>query len=491
MSSNINPAIDSDNSWTLGNRRNEPSKGFFKSMYDFNAAGGAESYGSGPLWIGTKLYWCDRYKLHTVNAELDTSFGMVLNDHNSDAIGYRLLDAAGWQPSQNGSNLPVWESSTEFLKFGDISLKQSNIPGASTVHGKYKDLALTHDLTNVDGFTFWVYCDGPLGNSGGPVGSQVFFAVGDAAMANSSWCNILGVSGGSWRRGWNNVRITKSDLSNVLTGTGVNWASVKRLQIRFTPNSTYTGNSFYISDLFVGGFAQNKKAPIVLTFDDSHEESVALINIANSFGIPCTNFVMPNYVDDHANRSTYQTLAQIRQIYHSGNAICGHHQDVRAFAENPGLMGSVTDWLRANSFVRDDMHRYLSYPNGVFNQPAIDFAKKIGILGARSIIGISRNDAQNTEEAVSSIGIEPIANGGIADPYKINSPSYANAAAALAYVDRAIAAQAGVVFYGHTFSDGITQSEMYTLCAGLKSRIAAGTIECLTFPAFCQKYSQA
>jgi cytochrome c oxidase assembly protein subunit 11 len=55
--------------------------------------------------------------------------------------------------------------------------------------------------------------------------------------------------------------------------------------------------------------------------------------------------------------------------------------------------------------------------------------------------------------------------------------------------DRAIAAQAGIVFYGHTFADGITQAEMYTFCAGLKTRMAAGTIECMTFPQFCQAYS--
>lgn len=479
--SNINPAINDNKSWNLGNRH-EGNDGIFASMADFIAAGGAAK-NPGQAWIAGKLY---------VNGvpenENIKSFGMVLNDHNSDATGYRFLDAAGWQPSQNGSNSPIWESSTDILKYGDVSLKQGNIPGASTTHGKYKDLALTHDLTNVDGFTFWIYCDGPLGVSGGAVGSQVMFAVGDTNMANSSWCNILGVSGGSWRRGWNNVRITKSDLSSVLAGTGVNWASVKRIQIRFTPNSTYTGNPFYITDVFVGGFANNKKAPVVLTFDDSHEESVALINIANSFGIPCTNFVMPDYVDDHANRLTYQTLPQLRQLYEQGNAICGHHQGVNAFAADPKLMGLVSDWLKNNGFTREAMHLYLSYPNGAFNQTAIDFAKSIAIRGARSIIGINRNDATGLEEGVSSIGIEPVANGGIANPYKINSPTYGNAAAALAYIDRAYAAQAGVIFYGHTFGDGITQSEMYTLCAGIKTRIDAGTHEAMTFPKFCQTY---
>lgn len=465
----------------------------YDTLEDFNADGGAAKYGVGMVLIGGGQFYSDGGSISAIGGgsgvEIDLSFGMVLNDHNSDASGYIFLDAANWQPAQNGSNSPIWESSTAFTKYGSIALKQGNIPGASTTHGKFKDLALTHDLTNVDGFTFWVYCDGPLGNSGGAIGSQVLFAVGDALMANSSFCNILGVAGGSWRRGWNNVRVTKSDISSVLTGTGVNWASVKRLQIRFTPNATYTGNSFYITDLFVGGFAKNKKAPVVLTFDDSHEESTALINIANSFGIPCTSFVMPDYVDDHANRLTYQTIAQLRQLYAQGNAICGHHQDVNAFAVTPTLMASVSEWLRNNGFTRDNCHLYLSYPNGTFNQAAIGYAKSIGIKGARSIIGLNRNDAAGTEEAMSNVGIEPVANGGIADPYKINSPTYANAAAALAYVDRAIAAQAGIVFYGHTFADNISQAEMYTLCAGLKTRMEAGTIDCMTFPKFCQMYT--
>jgi peptidoglycan/xylan/chitin deacetylase (PgdA/CDA1 family) len=435
-------------------------------------------------WAKYALSAGKREAIVNPSVEIDASFGMTFDSHDADAVGSIFLSNGGWNPQANGSNTPIFEESTFIKRFGTLSLKQGNIAGASTSHGKFKDLLLTHDLTNVDGFTIWVYCDGPIGNTGVAIGSQVLFAVGDASMTNSSYCNILGVAGGSWRRGWNNVRVTKSDFSSVLTGTGVNWASVKRLQIRFTPNSSYTGNSFYITDIFVGGFAKDKKAPVVLTFDDSHEESLALMNIANSFGIPCTTFTITQFI----GAANYQSLAQLKQLYQRGNAICCHEEVVNGFAVTPQLMLDASNWLKDNGFTREDMHLYVSYPNGAFNQAAINFAKANGIRGARSILGINRNDASSMEESISNIGIEPVANGGIADPYKINSVSYTSAAAALAYVDRAIAAQAGITFYGHTFTN-ITQAEMYTFCAGLKTRMAADTIECMTFPQFCQTYS--
>jgi peptidoglycan/xylan/chitin deacetylase (PgdA/CDA1 family) len=375
-----------------------------------------------------------------------------------------------------------------FTKFNTATIKQGNIAGVSTVHGKYKDLQNTYDLSGVDGFSLWVYCDGPLANSGSSVGSSVLLALGDATMANASGCNICGVGGGSFRRGWNNIRVTKTDFTIQIGGTAhVNWSTVKRAQIRFTPDASYTGNPFYIDSLFVGGFAENKKAPVVVTFDDSNEESILLTRIMNSYGIPTTSFVIKDFIDSHQTQPGYQTLEQLKEIYDRGNAICVHGNVTNEFVVSPEKMRENRQWLIDNGFVREQGYNYLSYPNGTFNDTTIDSAIKYGFLGCRSISGLNRNDASNTHESISNNDLENIVNGGIANAYKINSSRPANAAAALATVDKAIARQSAAIFYWHTLAE-LSQAEAAIFAAGIKTRIDAGTVDAMTFPSFVQKY---
>lgn len=451
----------------------------------------AAQFGVGAAQVDSDILLSDGEKWSMLQKGFNPNialFGMQLDGHNLDASGAKFIDIAGWIPSQNGSNSPIFEQSSLFTKFNLATIKQGNIAGASTVHGKYKDLQNTYDLSAVDGFTVWAYCDGPLANSGSSVGSSVLMAFGDAAMANSSFLNICGVGGGSWRRGWNNIRFTKADVATTLSGTGVNWASVKRIQIRFTPDSTYTGNPFYIDSLFVGGFAENKKAPVVVTFDDSNEESVLLTRIMNAHGIPTTSFVINEFIDNHSTQPGYQTLEQVKEIYDRGNALCVHGNITNEFVVSPELMQRNRQWLIDKGFVREQGYNYLSYPNGTFNDATIAKAIEYGFQGCRSISGLNRNDASNTHESVSNNDLENITNGGIANRYKINSSRPATAAAALAVVDKAIARQSAAIFYWHTLAE-LSQAEATTFAAGLKTRIDAGTVEAMTFPSFVKKYT--
>jgi hypothetical protein len=431
-------------------------------------------------------------------------FGLDLNGHNLDADS-RFLSATGWQIQSNGSNSPVFENQSKFTRYGDGGLRIGNIAGVSTTNGKFKDLPLTYDLTNVDGFTLWVYCDGPLMNDtkSSTHGGSIMMAVGDAAFANSSYVNIWGIGGGGLRRGWNNLRVSKKSFDTVgnggsgavLTGTGVNWASVKRIQIRHTPTADYTGNSIYMDSFFVGGRLSRGKIPVVITLDDTNEESYAMAKLFNSFGIPVTLFAITEYIDNHATYPGTMTWAQLTELYNAGNAVGVHAGPANAFVVSPELMKKNRQMLIDKGMTREGCHNYLAYPNGTFNQSVIDKAKEYGFLGARTINGLGRNDTVGYEETFGGMTLgannltclENIANGGIADPFKVNAGAPATSALALINVDEAIVRQSAFIGYWHQFSE-LPQAELMAFAAGLATRMAAGTVECLTYPRFSQLY---
>lgn len=432
--------------------------------------------------------------------------GLVPNASDLDT-GTRFLNISGWTPQSNGSNSPVFANSVNYTKFSEPqSLVIGNIAGASTTHGKQKTLPLTYNFTNVDGITFWVYCDGPLATSGNSATNfTVLFALGDAGLANSSYINICGIGGGAWRRGWNNVRVSKKTFDtvanggagNVLSGTGVNWASVAQAQIRFTPAAPYTGNSVYIGGVCFGGYAQtNRKIPLVITLDDTAEDSYAMTKIMNAVGVPVTLFAICEYIDNHATYPGYLTWDQVTELYNQGNDVGVHGAAVNAFIVDPTLMQTNRQKLLDHGLTRNQGFNYLSYPNGTYNQTTIDTAKSYGFLAGRTIFGLSRNDSVPYEETfgAATMGttnmscLEMVANGGIANAFKINSGRPTTATEALANLDEAISRQSAFVLYAHQFSE-FSQAEWTALAAGIATRIAAGTVEPMTFPVFCQRFS--
>lgn len=81
-----------------------------------------------------------------------------------------------------------------------------------------------------------------------------------------------------------------------------------------------------------------------------------------------------------------------------------------------------SSWLKENGFTKDQMCiLYGSYPNGMYNQESIDYAKSIGLKSLRALKGTVQSDATGGECSTAVISYEAVANGGIADPFRVNS----------------------------------------------------------------------
>jgi hypothetical protein len=271
----------------------------------------------------------------------------------------------------------------------------------------------------------------------------------------------------------------------VITGT-MAWTAIQSFQIRLTTNATNNGTLFHFDSIFIGGILPTK-IPVCITLDDSNKESIDMANIMNSYGIPVSLFVIDTFVDNVAQSATYMTLNECKMMYNKGNHIGMHGDAVNEFVVTPTRMATASNWLRANGFTRDDGHLYGSYPNGSYNQATIDYAKTIGIRGLRSLAGKVSNFSVGVEPSSSAI-YEGILNGGIADPFRITSDKPASTAVLTTNLNTAINKKAGYLTYNHTFSEVGSRTEWINMAKYLKTQIDAGTIECLTFPKFCQKY---
>lgn len=422
-----------------------------------------------------------------------TRLGLKADNYNGDASGARLLDLTGWDPQSNGSNTPVFDNTVSggyVPRFGSsIGLRMGNTTaGDSTTHGKFK-LFNTIDMSNIDIISLWIWCHGDMvvtGQNSG-AGGSVLFALGGASGTNSSFCNALGVAGGGWHKGWNNITLNKADFASILSGTGVPWNDVRYMQFRHDPGANYSGQLFTVNDIYFGNSVYNNKLPIVVTLDDGNEDGVEIAQIFNSFGIPVSYNIMRAEAIDHVTYPGFATVRQINDLYEAGNDIGIHAAQVNGFAVNPAEMNLCSAFIAGNGWTRNDCHLYGAYPNGSFNQASIDLAIGYGLKGIRSLQSVARSDANNTESSTGLIVYESIANGGIADPFRINSVAMVTAAAAATDLTTTAAKKAAYVCYLHNYA-GSAKAEVLAFALNVAGKIAAGTHEAMTFSKFCQTY---
>lgn len=418
--------------------------------------------------------------------------GGQLTDQASGLGPFAKAIAPGqWVLNNGPAASSVWETSSAFLKYGTLALKLgSTVAGASGQTGYKQVLPLTYNFTSTDNFTLWVYCDSEIVSIGHGVDTQILIAFGDANFANSSYCNACGVAGGGWRKGWNNVTLTKADFSSVLSGSGVDWGAVKGLQIRFIPGANYPGNAFlYLDSFFVGGRLASGKTPVVICSDDTVLEAQSLANIAGSRGFPLSVFAISGVIDDHVAYPGSLTLTQLKDMYNAGHDIYAHGfggSSDSGWLADPTQMGATRQWLIDKGFVRNECFNYGAYPGGAYTDSLIAAAKGYGFKGMRSVAGTTRSATY--DGTTQNVLYEAIGSGGYSDAFKISGHQPGNSTAALAQVDIAIAKRTAYLSYTHRFSDITNQSNWESYMDGLASRVARGAIEVMTFGDFCRSY---
>ena len=426
-----------------------------------------------------------------IDAVVNDSFMFTFGDNLFDSSNEKhFLDTSLYTPAIAGGTSPIFDNASSFSKYGNKTMRiGESASGDTTMFARKINRTNSIDLTQINTFSFWVYVDGDLVenlvNSSG-FGS-VSFIIGDLNFANSKLANILGTSGGSWHKGWNNITVLKTEFSITVSGA-FDWSNAQSFQIRIDTASSNIGTLFHLDSFFIGG---NKpiKTPVCITLDDSTKDSYDMVKIMNKYGIKVSSFVIPDFVGNHIAYPSYMTIEMIEDLYASGNHIGFHHQNSDAFAINKTLIKTTSDWVKNNGFIRDYGYLYGSYPNGSYNQDSIDYAKSIGILGLRSLSGIARDDSRGREATTGLIHYESLMNGGIADIYRINSTKPTSTSDFTSKLNTAISKGGGLLTYHHLFSEFVSKAEWETLAKYLKTKIDDGTIECLTFPQFCKKYS--
>ena len=435
--------------------------------------------------------------MHSSGSEIDA----VVNKSEVSILGMDFYDYTNRKAVTNitkwsaygagGSGTPIFDNLSTFSKFG-TSLRIGNLttgvassPISKIIHG----MKTPYDLTDYDVFTIWLYMDGNPVNGSTETHTATSYGTlqlsfGDSYLTNSFNYKILGGINGSVHRGWNNITIRK-DAYDKQNGTGCNWAEVSDISLYFLAGNGNVGTT--CSFEIIASKLPTYKTPVCITLDDTETDSIEMTNIMNSYGIPVTLFAINDLID--SNATGFMSLSELKNLYNRGNAVCIHGRTVGEFIYTHEKMLANSSWLKENGFTKDQMYLYGSYPNGMYNQASIDYAKAIGLKSLRALKGTIQSDSTGGECSTDGITYEAVANGGIADPFRINSSKVAKLTSYQTELATAISKKAGYISYHHKFSEFVNRAEWVNLAKYLKTKIDDGTIECLTYPKFCKKYS--
>lgn len=175
------------------------------------------------------------------------------------------------------------------------------------------------------------------------------------------------------------------DLAGHSPAYSIGIAQFKR-HLKMLHDSGY--NSILPSQLyaFLTTGASLPPKPIIISFDDSHEEHFSIaMPVLNSFHFKGVFFVMAVTI----NKPMYMKAGQIKELADSGHCIGLHtwdHPDLRKLKGNDWLLQIKKPKALLEKITGKPVE-YFAYPNGAWNEEAIHQLKDNGILAAFQLSG--------------------------------------------------------------------------------------------------------
>ncbi|MEP6617597.1 MAG: polysaccharide deacetylase family protein [Ginsengibacter sp.] len=128
---------------------------------------------------------------------------------------------------------------------------------------------------------------------------------------------------------------------------------------------------------YLAGGAKIPQKPVMVTFDDTHEEHFTIGNVElKKHGFKGAYFVMTISI----NRPRYMNKEQIRQLSDEGNAVCCHtwdHHMVTKYIPSDWDTQLVKPQKQLESIIGKPV-QYFAYPFGLWNEAAIPELKSRG-----------------------------------------------------------------------------------------------------------------
>ncbi|MDP4131859.1 MAG: polysaccharide deacetylase family protein [Bacteroidota bacterium] len=181
---------------------------------------------------------------------------------------------------------------------------------------------------------------------------------------------------------YHNIKNSRSGYRNEYTLN----SEAFREQIKMLHDSGYSGISpDQLLALFIRG-ARLPKQPILISFDDTHEEHFSIAApILERYGYRGVFFIMTVAI----GKPGYMTAAEIKALSDRGHIIACHtwdHPDVRKLNENQWHFQLDNSRSRLEQITGRPV-KYFAYPSGQWNNEAISQLKKRGILAAFQLMG--------------------------------------------------------------------------------------------------------
>lgn len=479
MSSNINPPIKTNQSWSVGAANNDeqpvaqsvmryPSIDDLPSAQDF--IGVAQVAGAQAVSDGKHLRFLQGKSLIAPLARYDVGRYASATKDQVDLIDFT---SATWTYSVGAgvTASPVTTHAKEFNNTMRIAC-----PNTSGVNGQARATVPggNIDLSNFDYIEVSVFSEQYTYNS--PTFCNIYLFTNYSA--DYYWSNVR-----IYKPGWNIVRIAKSAFT---PGGSPNWNSIKVVRLQNSSSTTGYRTVYFAS--IKGVSAANKRAVVSLGFDDGLLDSILAGSLAAQRGIRMTFFVMPWKV----GATGRMTHAQIEQLQKMGHEIAMHGPNSQSTwldeLNSVGYDEFVARMIdnRATAEQHGWDYECGSYPQGIYD----DVITSIGTgnvysalreSGMRYVRGTNNGESDTANHAQYS-NIYPKSGMYIAGGLSLNNAN--NLAAIKAHIDNTVNLGGWQNIYGHaldaTATDNITWavSDYKEFLDYIVTKRDAGVIDC-------------
>ena len=365
-----------------------------------------------------------------------------------------------WTPGGDAGG--SWTIDGTYYKVGSNSAKIV----APSAGGYFATKVISKKFTD-DTFSFWVYI--PTFTDQTNMFSIGIYLSSTTNFSKYMLCNAVGY----YHVGWNKILLRKSDFT---ASGGESWNNTM-VRLRFRGNADDGKCTMYLDNLEIGGISRTK---VVISFDDGWDSQYNVgFYYMKQYNLKGTSYLIGELVDT----TNYMTLAQVKELKDNGWDICTHGlNNLTTLEDEAACVAEISTNMKFivnNGLSYKNSHLHYAYPNGGYNQNALDALDSLGFLTARTIIDRVQGNVMDNPLLLSRQAI-------------INTTTLA---AAEAYVDRVIATGGCLILNFHKLVASPSADtewgidDFASLVAYIAGKRNSGYLDVVTTPAWYRTFT--
>lgn len=361
-----------------------------------------------------------------------------------------------WTAGGTGGGALAVDSSIFTVGTGSLKI---TCPASGNYYGTK---TVSYDLSGTQEVSFDVY----VANITDTTGITVYLS------NDSGFTNYLSIGITNLVLGWQRIVVNKAWWT--VTGTGTFASSIIRVRVRQDCAASGIG-IVYFDNLRTGGYTRPK---VVLIMDDGFSTQYTL---AYAYMKPLGLRATIGVISSAVGTGGYMSLTQLQELFAAGWDMVNHtvnHTNLTTFGTAQQMIDEVdpcSTYLITNGLARNGGEKLFLYPNGGYNQAAIDVLTGLNFKAARTIRSQTNLMTASPPAAYLNLVTRDLNNTKTLASAKLD-------------IDHAIATGGTIIFESHKFvpspsvATEFLDTDLTALIDYIYVRVAGGQMDMVTFP---------